>query len=219
MILKSFSKCLKFYFLSHLFLALVSSGTVRQLWDILSGCNVQIALLFLIHIKKSSGQAFSAQFAEMPSPLFSYLWLRTTKDWLLAPPGASLFVQNVSWGKCRALKLGFYNCMEERHRGHEEPKTRLKQYHLESRGNIHVAGLVLVWSQYDKACLSLLSLMFAFNPINLFCRLQVLQPSCLHYGSKFLTHPSWWWQRDKPFAVLFIHKNVWEIQFLSLMRS
>lgn len=150
MILKSFSKC----FLSHLFLALVSSETMRQLWDILSGCNVQIALCrFRFTLRNLVARPFLHNLQRCFLPHLVASGSRTTKDWLLAPPGASLFVQNVSWGKCRALKSRFYNCVEERHRGHEEPKTWLKQYHLESRGNIHAAGLVLVWSQYDKACL------------------------------------------------------------------
>lgn len=90
--------------------------------------------------------------------------------------------------------------------GHKEPRTWLKQYHFESRGNTgdrYLLSFILepIWHSLSVSCDKNLS--FVLKPVNLFYRLKMLQPSCLHYGSKFLTHPSWWWQRDKPFAFLF----------------
>lgn len=55
------------------------------------------------------------------------------------------------------------------------------------------------WHNLSVSC----DISFVLKPVNLFYRLKILQPSCLHYGSKFLTHPSWWWKRDKHFTFLF----------------
>lgn len=157
----------------------------------------------------------------MLSPSLSCLWLKNLKRRGPSTSRSPSFCTECVMGEVQGFKIRFLQlCGVGTQRTWRAKKT------IEA---------VSLWIQREYPCclldfslepiwqsLSLtldISSMFAFNPINLLCRLQVLQPSCLHYGSKFLTHPSWWWQRYKPFAVLFIHKNVWEIQFLSLMRS
>lgn len=105
-----------------------------------------------------------------------------------------------------SLKSGFHNCVvkgiQRRTQGAKN-MTEAVSLWIQREHWWYLLSFILepIWHSLSVSCDKNLS--FVLKPVKLFYRLRMRQPSCLHYGSKFLTHPSWWWQRDKPFAFLF----------------
>lgn len=105
-----------------------------------------------------------------------------------------------------SLKTGFHNCVAEgTQRRTQRAKNMTEALSLWAQREYlwHLLSFRLepIWHSLSASCD--ISLNFVLTTVNLFYRLKMLQPSCLHYGSKFLTHPNRWWQRDKPFSFLF----------------
>lgn len=105
-----------------------------------------------------------------------------------------------------SLKSGFHDCVAEgtqRRTQRAKNMTEAVSLWIQREYSWYLLSFRLepIWHSLSVSCD--ISLSFVLKPVNLFYRLKMLQPSCLHYGSKFLTHSSRWWQRDKPFAFLF----------------